>query len=115
MAPLDNPVRPPREEPLDVADVRNSLKSLMWRNVGVSREAFGIEDARKQIERFCRYVLPRQFDRPEGWELQNLLTIAGLCTAAALERTESRGVHQRSDHPDPDDAHWLRHLTHRRS
>jgi L-aspartate oxidase len=30
---------------------------------------------------------------------------------AALERTESRGTHYRSDYPTPDDARWQRNLT----
>ncbi|MFP6693185.1 MAG: L-aspartate oxidase, partial [Pirellulales bacterium] len=59
---------------------------------------------------WCRYVLPRQFSSPEGWELQNMLTVARLMIDAALTREETRGVHQRSDYPqaNPD---WRRHLS----
>ena len=35
--PLENAVVAPPAEPLDLADIRNSLKSLMWRNCGVRR------------------------------------------------------------------------------
>jgi nicotinate-nucleotide pyrophosphorylase (carboxylating) len=35
------------------------------------------------------------------WETANLLTAARLVAAAALHRTESRGAHQRADHPEP--------------
>jgi L-aspartate oxidase len=31
-------------------------------------------------------------------------------TQAALERTESRGVHLRVDYPKLDEEHWHRHL-----
>jgi succinate dehydrogenase/fumarate reductase flavoprotein subunit len=41
--------------------------------------------------------------RHMGWTAQMILR-------AALERTESRGAHQRTDHPGQDDARWLRHI-----
>jgi L-aspartate oxidase len=100
---------PPQE--LDLGDIRNALKSLMWRHVGVRRERTGLLSAAETIEGWCRYVLPRQFDGPEGWELQNMLTAARIMTRAALLREESRGVHQRIDFPNTDDEHWRRHLT----
>jgi L-aspartate oxidase len=55
-------------------------------------------------------VLPRQFDRPDGWELQNMLILARVMVEAALMREESRGVHFRSDFPATDDARWRKHL-----
>jgi len=42
-------------------------------------------------------------------EVRNLLCVARLLTAAALERRESRGGHYRSDFPAPDPA-WQRRL-----
>jgi len=101
-------------ESLDLTDIRNALKSLMWRQVGVRREAAGLHTAAETIEAWCRYVLPREFDGAPGWELQNMLTAARIMTRAALLREESRGVHQRIDFPNSDDERWLRHLTFRR-
>ena len=49
--------------------------------------------------RWCGYVLARQFTDPDGWELQNMLTVARLMVEAALAREESRGVHLRTDFP----------------
>lgn len=98
-------------EQLDLVDIRNALKSLMWRQVGVRRERNGLLSAADTIEGWCRYVLPHQFDSPPGWELQNMLTAARIMTRAALLREESRGVHQRIDFPNTDDEHWRRHLT----
>jgi L-aspartate oxidase len=98
-------------EPLDVVDIRNSLTSLMWRAAGVRRDRASLAGALDAIENLCRYVLPRQFNAPAGWELQNMLLVARLMVQAALAREESRGVHLRTDFPELDDAHWKRHLT----
>jgi L-aspartate oxidase len=100
-------------EPLDVVDIRNSLASLMGRNVGVRRDQEGLAEAAESIEHWCGYVLARQFDDPAGWELQNLLVVARIMVAAALAREESRGVHYRSDFPAPVET-WKRHLAYRR-
>ncbi len=107
---LANPAVEESTEPLDLSDIRNSLKSLMWRAAGVRRDGEELRDAAKNIDRWCQYVLPRQFRHPEGWELQNMLTTARLMIAAALVREETRGVHVRLDFPQTDDAHWLRRI-----
>jgi L-aspartate oxidase len=108
--PLENPPKVDGGEPLDLTDIRNSLKSLMWRSCGVRRDAGRLSAAAEDIDRWCRYVLPRQFNEPKGWELQNLLEIAQLMIRAALAREETRGVHVRMDFPATDDDHWRRHL-----
>jgi L-aspartate oxidase len=109
--PLQADFQPDRDGTLDVSDITNSLRSLMVRHMGVVRDRAGLEEAERRVAFWCRYVLGREFDFRAGWELQNMLTIARLMIASALERTESRGVHYRSDFPQRDDAHWLRHLT----
>ncbi|MGD9125942.1 MAG: L-aspartate oxidase [Planctomycetia bacterium] len=109
--PLENPIAKPSHEPLDLIDIRNSLKSLMWRNVGVGRDKVGLLEAADQLTRWCRYVLPRQFSDPTGWELQNMLWVSQLMIQAALTREESRGCHVRTDFPETDDPNWNRHLT----
>jgi L-aspartate oxidase len=95
----------------DIADVRVSLKSLMGRLASVERDATGLREAADSIHSFAAYVMPHQFDTVEGWELQNLLITASCIVDAALARCESRGVHFRSDFPEPDDENWRRHLT----
>jgi len=96
---------------LDVADITNSLRSLMVRHMGVVRRREGLLTAANDVGFWCRYVLGREFDTRAGWELQNMLTISRLMIDAALKREESRGVHFRSDFPERDDAEWRRHLT----
>jgi L-aspartate oxidase len=104
--PLENPPVPPPSEQLDLPDIRNSLKSLMWRSAGVRRSGGGLRDAARTIDGWQRYALTQQFSDPDGWELQNMLTVARVLIGAALRREESRGVHLRSDFPRQDDEHW---------
>jgi L-aspartate oxidase len=109
--PLANPSVAASDEPLDLADVRNSLKSLMWRSAGVRRQGETLADALSAIDGWCQYALHRQFTGPDGWELQNLLIVARLVIQMALARQESRGVHLRADFPETDDRLWQRHQT----
>ncbi|MGD0784087.1 MAG: L-aspartate oxidase, partial [Candidatus Aminicenantales bacterium] len=100
-------------EPLNLADIRNALKSLMWRSVGVLRDAGGLAEALQNVNHWCGYVLGRQFDTPGGWELENMLCVARLMIEAAAARTETRGAHVRTDFPAADPL-WDRHRTFRR-
>jgi L-aspartate oxidase len=108
--PLENAVIAPPAEPLDLADIRNSLKAAMWRACGVRRHADDLTDALESVDQWRRYVLARQFADIEGWELQNMLTLARVMIQAALAREESRGVHLRTDFPELDDARWNKHV-----
>lgn len=112
--PLENLGVIESAEPLDLDDIRNSLKSLMWRSAGVRREAAELAAAEDSVNHWCGYVLGRQFADPAGWQLQNMLWVARLMISAALAREESRGVHLRVDFPQMDNAHWQKHLAFRR-
>jgi L-aspartate oxidase len=101
---------PETEGGLDVADVTASLRNVMMRQMGVERDEAGMKEAERQVAYWCRYVLRREFSTRAGWELQNMLTVARLMIWAARQRTESRGVHYRSDYPKRDDERWQRHL-----
>ena len=106
---------------LDITDVKSSLRSVMWRNVGIERTADRLAETREIIMFWSRYVMDKTFDPGSqstpaiaGWELQNMLTVATLISTAAYTRTESRGVHFRMDYPQRDDVHWKLHLLWRR-
>jgi L-aspartate oxidase len=94
---------------LDLADLRMSLQSEMWRRVGIERDAAGLRLALSQIQEWVPYVLGAGFNQPAAWTLQNMMMTGYVIALAALRREESRGVHMRSDHPDRDDARWGRH------
>jgi L-aspartate oxidase len=82
----------------------------MVRHMGITRDRSGLLEAERQVAFWCRYVLRRELDERAGWELQNLLTVARLMIWSALQRTESRGVHYRTDFPERDDERWRRHV-----
>jgi L-aspartate oxidase len=113
--PLENAPRNETGKSLDLSDIRNSLKSLMWRAVGVRRNGKQLAEASEMIDRWQRYVLVRQFSDAQGWELQNMLTVARMIIRSALAREESRGVHLRTDYPKSDDRCWRRRLAFIRS
>jgi len=95
---------------LDTSDVRNSLRSLMWRNVGITRRAQPLAEAQEIIRFWHRYVMDKVFDAPEGWECQNMLTASLMIAHAAQLRKESRGVHYRMDHTQTDDRKFKKHI-----
>jgi L-aspartate oxidase len=100
-----------RSDSLDVTDLTNSLRSLMVRKMGIVRDRPRLLEARQDVGFWCGYVLLREFNNPEGWELQNMLTVGRLMIHGAITRQESRGTHFRSDFPKRDDEHWTRHVT----
>ncbi len=88
--------------PLDLGDIANSLKSLMWRNVGIERCGKRLSETADIIDFWGHYVLDKTFDDVAGWEMQNMLSISRLISTAALERSVSLGVHYRTDGPGTD-------------
>ena len=95
-----------QRDAIDVGDATNALRALAWRDLGIERSRFGLEEAVHMMQFWSRYVMDKEFHDRTGWELQNMLLTARLIAAAALVREESRGVHCRTDFPDLDDAHW---------
>ncbi len=94
---------------LDLADIRNSLKSLMWRAVGVRRNAGELAAAAETLVAWQRLFLTQPQWTQLGWELQNMLTVSELMIVAAQMRTESRGVHFRQDFPETA-SEWRRFI-----
>jgi len=118
---LEHKIAPSSKTELDLVDVKSSLRSVMWRNVGIERTGDRLTETREIIAFWSRYVMDKTFDPTAGavaaiagWELQNMLTVCALITTAAYTRTESRGAHYRLDYAQRDDAHWRLHLLWRR-
>jgi L-aspartate oxidase len=115
---LDHKIPPSTKTELDITDVKSSLRSVMWRNVGIERDGPRLEETREIIAFWARYVMDKVFNHNDlgpdaavaGWEVQNMLTVGALIANAAMSRTESRGCHYRLDYPSTDNTHWRLHL-----
>ena len=94
---------------LDLVDVRASLRSAMWRNVGIQRDDGKLRDALEMVDFWGRYCLDKTFDDADGWEMQGMLLAARQVIRGAIARTESRGTHRRRDHPETDPAQSVRY------
>jgi L-aspartate oxidase len=95
-APADNPASELR---VNLEDVTYALKSLMWREVGVVRQADQLLDALNKIDLWARAVERLGPPQIRTHELLNMLTVARVTVLCALNREESRGVHSRLDFP----------------
>ncbi|MHC5108671.1 MAG: L-aspartate oxidase [Planctomycetota bacterium] len=85
---------------LDIADIRHSLRSVMWRNTGILRRGDRLAETLDILEFWSHYTIDKTFNDIHAWETQNMLMLAYLVTASALARKESIGVHFRSDAVD---------------
>ncbi len=84
---------------LNLTDMTYSLKSLMWRQVGIERDAAGLADAQERLDTWANYLDRLGPFTPEGVEVMNMVQVAQAITRSASFREESRGAHFRSDFP----------------
>ncbi len=98
----------------ELASARVRVQELMWQYAGLVRGGEGLQRALRELDE-----LQTRFGNPAptraAIELCNMICVAQLVTRAALERTESRGAHFRTDFPNLDDADWQRHIVLRQS
>jgi fumarate reductase flavoprotein subunit len=106
-----------------IAAIRVEMTRAMEAGCGIYRDEAGIRQTCDRLatlrDRFGRVALD---DRSLGYnteltgalELEFMLDVAQTVAHSALARTESRGSHQRIDHPKRDDGRFLKHtLAHR--
>ncbi len=92
-------------DPIRLREVR----ALMSRHAGVMRNESQLAMAMGALGSLARSTSSDVEANRASWEATNLLTMASAIVSAALARTESRGCHRRSDHPETDPT-WVRHL-----
>jgi L-aspartate oxidase len=96
---LPRPIPPvPLHRPLaarvDIAKERAVLQQAMTVHAGLLRSAESLDRVRP------RDSIPSDVDTAEAWEVRNLATVASALLAAAADREESRGSHNRIDFPE---------------
>jgi succinate dehydrogenase / fumarate reductase flavoprotein subunit len=75
------------------------------------RQASRVKELQEQYARIGLGYRGMRFNSElqEALEICNLLQFSEVIVASALARTESRGAHYRTDHPERDDKGWLKH------
>ena len=95
-----------------LGELRAELADLMWEEVGVLRTGAGLSSALDRIRGLARRLEeipvpgegPYNLARQDWYDLRGGLLTAESVALTALNRTESRGAHQREDHPETDPA-----------
>ncbi len=89
---------------------RVAIRTTMSRYAGVVRDAGGLDEAVSSLDGIIATVAPDLVTPSQAaYEATNVATVARALLAAAAARTESRGCHRRSDHPEPR-PEWVTHL-----
>ncbi|MDD9855417.1 MAG: FAD-binding protein [Gammaproteobacteria bacterium] len=117
-AEIDTALRPFRQPRGDVNALRDELLEVMWRDVGVLRDAAGLRRALGELaglkarlwgtgigDGFGDFASVAAFNLSwHDWlNLRNLVDISEVIARAALARENSRGAHYREDFPDSGD------------
>jgi fumarate reductase flavoprotein subunit len=101
-----------------IAGLRVELNQTMESGAGIYRTEKSLQESCDKIrelkERFGQveladHSLTFNTELTTALELEYLLDVAEALAHSALARTESRGSHQRTDHPERDDENFLKH------
>ena len=93
----------------DPRDLIRDLKEVMWLNAGIIRDRQSLDRALERIVDWkdMAQVVQTPADLIRCLELGNMLLVGEMVCRSAIERTESRGAHFRSDYPQENDDSWL--------
>lgn len=84
----------------DIDSLKKELQNIMWNYVGIIRNKKSLLEANKKLQ-ILKQKFPAKTKYFNKWEYEfkNMLTVSQLIINSALNRTESRGSHFRSDYP----------------
>jgi L-aspartate oxidase len=99
--------------PVEINLLRPFLQQMMMDCVGFRRSKEGLGETWEFLEKNIN-ILQVEYMSPQGFELQNMVTLATLMVRAALLREESRGCHYRVDYPGQAEF-WRRHIVFRKN
>jgi succinate dehydrogenase / fumarate reductase flavoprotein subunit len=106
-----------RRDGVQVAKVKDAIRTMMWDKVGVEKDAGSLRSALEDIANIRLDLLPRMsvarterianYEWLEAIDAINMVDVCELIILSSLERKESRGPFMRRDFPRQDNAHWL--------
>ena len=106
---LTRAMTPFSQKPGDVTALRNRLQDVMWEDVGVMRDADGLQRGLKRIVEIDDELssvgvaadnLAFNLSWHDWLNLRSLIDMSMVIAKAALSRENSRGAHFREDFPD---------------
>ena len=98
------------------ATIMDELRGLMWQHAGILRDEDGLLDGLRKLQRLRADAedlqvqadrTSRRYERAQN--LRFMFTTAETILRGALERTESRGAHARTDY-DTKDPDWRKNI-----
>lgn len=101
-----------------IAVLRDEMRNAMEDGAGIYRTETGLKTCCEKLselrERFSNLVLDDRTltfntELTSALELDFMLDVARVVAHSAVSRRESRGSHQRTDHPERDDKNYLKH------
>src|SRR5258706_641367 len=102
-----------RKDGVRASDILNSIKAIMWRNVGIIRDAEKLLIAQQTIKKLqdeAQSLVTEDKSLIQSClEVQDMLKTAEVIILSALARKERRGAHYRSDYPELDPA-WEKNI-----
>ncbi len=108
-----------RQDGVRVYRIKPRLREVMAEKVEYGRTEAGLKAALDEVENYKKEILPRlavpnkssrlNFEWINVLEFENMVLVAECIIRNALMRTESRGVHDRLDFPDPS-ADWFKNI-----
>ncbi|MFM0644604.1 FAD-binding protein [Paraburkholderia bryophila] len=104
--------RPLRTARGNLEPIRDALAEVMWNDVGILRDAAGLERAKQRLVELDQQLDETGIDGRDlrfnlSWHdwmnLRNLILVSRAITESALLRENSRGAHYREDFPEAGD------------
>ncbi len=101
-----------------VAQMRRELQKAMQTHAAVFRNSESLKEGVRKVKglwsgmddmRVADHTLIWNSDLVEALEFDNLMDNSMTTMVSAEARLESRGAHAHDDHPDRDDADWMKH------
>ena len=101
-------------------ELKKKITAIADKNLWVIRDGTGLKEAVRELEFILSHELPRVSIRTQNrtynkeWidtiDVEAMAQVLSASARSALLRTESRGVHNRSDYPQTDNRRWLREI-----